>query len=249
MRNVSFATLIVSTTVWTASSAALAQTTAVTQPDPAAQTPAATMTEESVEAIRGCRQRLQSIEQQTQLTYIPGMSSQDLRAIREAAFAFARAGYEEGCEEIAEALHEMLEDRQDEIEEELQQEELRDATPVTQLPGSVLASTLVGMQVVNLQMDELGTVEDLILTENQGRYALVKHGGFLGLGEDYTPVALGRLAVTADQDYLVLNVSEEAMEEAPEFNEDQITDVPTWSTEVDSWWGTNVDAQGQAQPQ
>lgn len=235
-------------------SVAAAQTTspAETSADTQAETTAADKDSARIsEMVSDCRQMLHNVESQTKLAEMerPAIPRQDLRTIREAALAFARAGDDEGCEEVAEALQDLLHDRREEIEEALELAKVRDAVPVTQLPGSVMASTLVGSQVVNLQMEDLGTIEDLILTENEGRYALLKHGGFLGLGEDYTPVGLDRLRITKDRDYLVLDVSEEALDDAPEVNENDINDVSNWSQSVDQWWAANVDKGGQVKPQ
>lgn len=199
----------------------------------------------SSEAVQNCRQSLHNIETRSKLAEMqqPTIPRQDLRKIREAALAFARADYQEGCEEVAEALENLLEEREDEIERKLEKQQVESAQPVSQLPGSVMASTLVGSQVINQDLEDLGTVEDLILTENQGRYALIKHGGFLGLGEDFTPIGLDRLRITEDRDYLVLDISEDALDEAPEVSEDEIDDVGTWSQQVDEWWTANA---GQA---
>lgn len=204
---------------------------------------------DAADEVKECRQMLQSVETQTRLAEMERLviPSKDLRTIREAALAFARAGYEEGCEEVAEALQELLEERREELEDERDLQRVRNAVPVSQLPGSVMASTLVGSEVVNNDLNDLGTVEDLILTENQGRYALIKHGGFLGLGEDFTPIGLDRLRITEDRRYLVLDVDEDALDEAPEVSDDEVGDVANWSQSVDQWWTANVDQKPQPQ--
>jgi hypothetical protein len=168
------------------------------------------------------------------------ISRKDLRAIREAALAFARAGHQEGCEEVANELSTLLQERRQAAEHTLQLQRVRQAIPVTQLPFSLTASELVGSEVVNHELKDLGTLEDLVISETEGRYALIRHGGFLGLGRDYTPVALERLRMTVDGNLLVVHASEEVIENAPEIDRDQLTNVEAWAQTVNQWWTTNV---------
>jgi hypothetical protein len=117
---------------------------------------------------------------------------------------------------------------------------VRQAIPVTQLPFSVTASELVGSEVVNHELKDLGTLEDLVISETEGRYALIRHGGFLGLGRSYTPVALERLRMTEDGNLLVVHVSKEVLENAPEIDRNQLTKAETWAQTVNQWWAANV---------
>jgi hypothetical protein len=202
------------------------------QPDP-----------EQVEiAERECRERLQKIESEATMPESEAlvMDRKDLRAIREAALAFARAGHQQGCEEVASELTTLLQERRQAAEQTLELQRVREAVPVTQLPFSVTASELVGSEVVNHDLDGLGTLEDLVISDTAGRYALIRHGGFLGLGRNYTPVALERLRMTEDGDLLVVHVSKDVLDKAPEIDPEQLTQVETWAPTVNQWWTTNV---------
>jgi hypothetical protein len=215
------------------------------QPDP-----------EQVEiAERECRERLQTVEAeavmpQTEELLLP---QGDLNTIREAALAFARAGHQQGCEEVAGELQTLLQQRREVVERDLELERVRQAIPVTQLPFTVTTTELVGSDVVNHELETIGRLEDLILTERDGRYALIRHGGFLGIGRNYTPVALDRLRMTEDGQLLVVHVTEEQFAEAPEIDPDDIAQVEAWSAMVDQWWEANVgprpDADQATQPQ
>lgn len=207
------------------------------QPDP-----------EQVEiAERECRDRLQTVEAEAIMpdTEEPLLPRGDLNTIREAALAFARAGHQQGCEEVTGELQTLLQNRREAVERDLELERARQAIPVTQLPFPVTLSDLVGSDVVNQDLQTLGRLEDLILTE-EGRYALIRHGGFLGFGRNYTPVALDRLRMTEDRKLLVVHVSEELFANAPEIDPDQIGEVQTWSGTIDQWWVANVGPQPQA---
>ena len=80
----------------------------------------------------------------------------------------------------------------------------------------------------------------LVISDTAGRYALIRHGGFLGLGRNYTPVALERLRMTEDGDLLVVHVSKKALDKAPEIDPEQLTQVEAWAPTVNQWWTTNV---------
>lgn len=215
------------------------------QPDP----------EQVESALRECRDRLQTVEAEAVMPEadVPLLPQGDLSIIREAALAFARAGYEEGCEEVAESLQTLLQERREVVERYLELQRVREAIPITALPFTITTSELVGSDVVNDNLEEIGTLEDLILTENAGSYALIKHGGFLGLGTNYTPVPLERVRMTEDGELLVVHVAEEKFADAPEIDPDQLAEVEAWSQTIDQWWIANVGSQpgaGQtAQPQ
>jgi sporulation protein YlmC with PRC-barrel domain len=216
------------------------------QPQRPADTPLHTQVQPDPERVeiaeRECRERLQKVESEATMPESEALviARRDLRTIREAALAFARAGHQEGCEEVANELSTLLQERRQAAERTLELQRVRQAMPVTQLPFSVTASELVGSEVVNHELKSLGTLEDLVISETEGRYALIRHGGFLGLGRNYTPVALDRVRMTEDGDLLVVHASEEALENAPEIDPEQLTQLEAWSQTVDQWWTANV---------
>lgn len=85
---------------------------------------------------------------------------------------------------------------------------------------------LIGSRVINAEGDRLGTVHDLAVQLENGRfsYAIVEAGGFLGIGGEWHPVPPGALRVQEAQlgIELVLDISESEWENAPTFEEDQI---------------------------
>jgi hypothetical protein len=221
------------------------------QPDPPLHAQVQPDPERIEIAERDCRERLQKVESEATLPDSEALviDRKDLRAIREAALAFARAGHQEGCEEVADELTALLQERRQAAEQTLELQRVRQAVPVTQLPFSVTASDLVGSEVVNHELKDVGTLEDLVISETEGRYALIRHGGFLGLGRNYTPVALERLRMTEDGDLLVIHASKEVLENAPEIDPEQLTEVGAWSQTVDQWWTANVGPRpGAGQP-
>ncbi len=79
-------------------------------------------------------------------------------------------------------------------------------------------SDLRGRQVFDNSGEEIGTVQDLFLDEEdrQVRYLDVRAGGFLGLG-DRMLVIPQEVVAEVSQDRLTLNESRESVLEEPEF--------------------------------
>jgi len=81
------------------------------------------------------------------------------------------------------------------------------------------ASKLIGMQVRNSQDEKVGKVEDLVVSLESSRVheVIVAAGGFLGLGDEYSAVPPSSFGFNAQRDALQLNVTKEAMKNAPHF--------------------------------
>ncbi|MBA2484027.1 MAG: PRC-barrel domain-containing protein [Nitrosomonas sp.] len=76
---------------------------------------------------------------------------------------------------------------------------------------------MVGMDVVSNNNEELGEIDNLIVTAPDNiLYAIVSVGGFLGTGDKLVAVPVANLTKTND-DKVKLNVTKEEIENAPEF--------------------------------
>src|SRR5690606_6694584 len=64
------------------------------------------------------------------------------------------------------------------------------------------ASDLKGAEVENLQGNQLGEIDELVIETDTGRivYAVVGVGGFLGVGEDFAAVPFPALRLTMEKD-------------------------------------------------
>lgn len=90
-----------------------------------------------------------------------------------------------------------------------------------QAPGNILASSLVGASVENPTNEELGDINDVVLTAD-GRVdaVVIGVGGFLGIGEKDVAVSYSAIERMTDANgnvALVLNASEEDLEAAPQY--------------------------------
>jgi hypothetical protein len=90
-----------------------------------------------------------------------------------------------------------------------------------QASEDTLASTVIGTSVRNAADETLGSINDLVLSEDGSVDAIVIGiGGFLGIGEKNVAVAFDAIEKSTDADgniVLVLNASAEELEVAPPY--------------------------------
>jgi sporulation protein YlmC with PRC-barrel domain len=91
-------------------------------------------------------------------------------------------------------------------------------------PANLTADDLTGTDVYGPNDEHIGTIGDLVLGENDSIDAIIiDFGGFLGIGVKQVAVAYENLRFLRDEGdnlILMLNLTREQMEQAPEFNRD-----------------------------
>ena len=173
----------------------------------------------------------------------------DLQAGLQAAHVFARHGMEEECQMVLAALDQLYQQRMAQLEEAgippdemvtWRQEQLVLARPVEELEAVVRIDNVIGADVRNYQDEDLGDIDDVIFdTDGQIAYVLVSYGGFLGIGQDLIAVPWQSLHANLAMDTFVLDVPQEAMEQAPTMDRDTFADLDAYGQrrqEVDSYW-------------
>lgn len=166
----------------------------------------------------------------------------EIRKIRAAAVSFNRLGQPDSCEDTVRRALDLIETRKEKIEE--RREKLREkrrylaAMSVKSLPGVVITSSLQGVEVYNLEAKELGVIEEVAIDPNTGDlgFLILTHGGILGISENHTPVPWGQFRITEDRDELVLDISEDRLNEAPSYDWDNRP------VELDEGWRDKVSA-------
>ena len=103
------------------------------------------------------------------------------------------------------------------------------------------ASTIKGDKVVNLQGENLGDIQDLMIDLERGRiaYAVLSFGGFLGMGDKLFAIPWEALTVDEPEKRLILNVDKELLKRAPGFDKNHWPDMTdrTWGSELYSYYG------------
>lgn len=110
----------------------------------------------------------------------------------------------------------------------------------------VLRDGFEDIDVENADGDDIGEIEDFVVDPAAGRfqYAVLAAGGFLGIGEKYIPVPVNQVLWgnfdddMADMGEVVINVPENAWENAPSFDNLHVIDFTTdaWHSDVDTYW-------------
>jgi sporulation protein YlmC with PRC-barrel domain len=117
--------------------------------------------------------------------------------------------------------------------------------------ASIEASDLLDRDVINLQGQGLGEIEDVLIDLDSGQvpYAILGSGGFLGLGEELLPVPLSELSLDPFRQVMILNITEEALENAPRFESENWPDMtqPDWLNDYQAFWAEQLlDSQDEA---
>jgi hypothetical protein len=173
----------------------------------------------------------------------------ELQAGLQAAHMFARNGMEQECQAVLAGLDQLYQQRMTQLEEAgvppdemvtWRQEQLVAAQPVEELEAIIRIDNVIGADVRNYQDEDLGDIDDVIF-DADGRiaYVLVSYGGFLGIGQDLIAVPWQALHANLAMDTFVLDVPQDAMEQAPTMDRDTFTDLATYDQrrqEVDSYW-------------
>ena len=136
----------------------------------------------------------------------------------------ATAAASEAADE-AEQAADAADDAMDEATE-TETAEVEEGTPVEgqifeQSADTYLASTLLDATVYNAADEEVGDVNDMIITsDGKIEGVVIGVGGFLGVGEKNVAIELSRLEMTQDEDrdtYFMADLTAEELEAAPEF--------------------------------
>jgi sporulation protein YlmC with PRC-barrel domain len=99
-----------------------------------------------------------------------------------------------------------------------------------------------GKEVRNLQGERIGTINSLIVDVEGGKaeFAVLASGGWLGIGENLYAVPWQSFELRPLTDALFLNVTEEQLERAPQFDPDALTRFSDrqWTQELHQFYGS-----------
>jgi sporulation protein YlmC with PRC-barrel domain len=109
-------------------------------------------------------------------------------------------------------------------------------------PEIMSAHTLAGNEVYNLEDEEVGDIEDIMLDVRSGTvcYAVLSFGGFFGMGGKLFAVPWRALALDTENKRFVLDVTKERLKDAPGFDKDRWPNMAdqSWAKEIHTYYGT-----------
>ncbi len=104
-------------------------------------------------------------------------------------------------------------------------------------------SDILKIAVENGRGDGLGTVKDFLVgADGRIKYAILAHGGFLGVRDRLVPVPFGALVLKPEQNMFVLDIDRQAFEMAPNFDPGKMPAYTEaqWEEKVDRYFETYV---------
>lgn len=89
-------------------------------------------------------------------------------------------------------------------------------------PEIMAADTLIGNDVYNPANEKLGSIQDIMLDVPHGRvaYAVLSHGGVLGVGDKLYAIPWSALVLDTDRKCFVLDVAKDRLKNAEGFDKD-----------------------------
>jgi hypothetical protein len=86
---------------------------------------------------------------------------------------------------------------------------------------------VIGKRVVNLQGEDLGKIEDIIIDAPSGRvsYAILSFGGFMGMGEKLFALPWVSLFYSPESGMFALKADKELLKKAPGFDKQHWPDL------------------------
>ena len=103
------------------------------------------------------------------------------------------------------------------------------------------ATTIIGTGVTNSDGEELGSIEELMLDPECGdiAYAVVKFGGFLGMGEKLFAIPWKAFSLSLHDKKAILQVPRERLQQAEGFDKDAWPNMAdeTWAEQVHEYYG------------
>src|SRR3989337_2947988 len=121
--------------------------------------------------------------------------------------------------------------------------------PMANLPVRRLTATsIIGDRVENLDGENLGEIDNLMININSGsiEYVVLKSGSFLGIGGKLFAIPFTQLYLNSENECFILNRDKEYLKQTPGFDKDHWPDTNDHSyfNNVDTYWNAPASTSG-----
>ena len=110
-------------------------------------------------------------------------------------------------------------------------------------------SELLKTTVENRHKEKLGTIQDFMVdVDGRLKYAILSHGGFLGIGDVLIPIPFDALMTGDEKGTAVLDIDKQTLEKALNFESKTWPDFTAaeWNEKIDRYFAAY--AAGSSQP-
>jgi len=109
-------------------------------------------------------------------------------------------------------------------------------------------SDILKTMVENRHREKLGTIQDC--TDGHLKYAILSHGGFLGIGDVLIPIPFDALMAGSEKGTAVLDIDKQTLEKALNFESKTWPDFTAaeWEEKIDRYFGAYAAGASQPQP-
>src|SRR6202035_646600 len=85
----------------------------------------------------------------------------------------------------------------------------------------IAANQVQGTTVYSTELEELGSIQDVMIDKASGRiaYAVLSFGGFLGIGDEYYPLPWEKLKYNKELGGYVVDIDRTTLEGAPSYSD------------------------------
>lgn len=119
---------------------------------------------------------------------------------------------------------------------------------VAEFQGVVLASDLIGMDILGSEEEQIATVEDIIVDPDSGNveYLAISVGGIEDLEGNWILVPLEGFGLDAENEVLVLSVDQQTLAGAPAFEDGLLPDTTEaeWDADLQTFWEGELELEG-----
>jgi sporulation protein YlmC with PRC-barrel domain len=107
----------------------------------------------------------------------------------------------------------------------------------------IAAKQVQSATVYSTEPEKLGSIEDVMIDKASGRiaYAVLAHGGFLGIGDRYYPLPWEKLRYDREMGGYIVDIGHDVLQGAPSYADEATASWhdDAWGRGIYSYYGVN----------